>query len=222
MERYDGKTRKDDYIKYGLIGAAVLIVFVGLTLLTSHLKKANQKEPDYTVVIASEEAFNETMQEELQSMFASIIGDRNEDGKTIIELEVLRITDYAQAKLDEQDSANEDDFAGLTMDDDLNRMLLMMTTGEHCLYLLSDQPRGGFRGAATTYCEAGYFVDLPEELQDTVYPSRTDLTEAPFWQQLGIEDVPFYGCVLDTGNSEEEAFAADILRQLKNARITMW
>ena len=222
MERYDGKTRKDDYIKYGLIGATVLIVFVGLTLLTSHLKKANQKEPDYTVVIASEEAFNETMQEELQSMFASIIGDRNEDGKTIIELEVLRITDYAQAKLDEQDSANEDDFAGLTMDDDLNRMLLMMTTGEHCLYLLSDQPRGGFRGAATTYCEAGYFIDLPEELQDATYTSRTDLTQAPFWEQLGIESVAFYGCVLDTGNSEEESFATDILRQLKNARITMW
>lgn len=222
MERYDGKTRKDDYIKYGLIGAAVLIVFVGLTFLTSHLKKANQKEPDYTVVIASEEAFNETMQEELQSMFTSIIGDRNEDGETRIELEILRITDFSQAKIDERNSANEDDFSGLTMDDDFNRLLLMMTTGEQHLFLLSDQSRGGFRGAATTYCEAGYFMELPEDLQDAAYASRTDLTQAPFWEQLGIEGVPFYGCVLDTGNSAEESFATDILWQLKNARITMW
>ena len=76
--------------------------------------------------------------------------------------------------------------------------------------------------SATTYCEAGYFIDLPEELQDTTYASRTDLTQAPFWEQLGVEDVPFYGCVLDTGNSEEESFATDILKELKNARITMW
>lgn len=222
MERYDGKTRKDDYIKYGLIGAAVLIVCVGLTLLTGHLKKANQKEPDYTVVIVSEEAFNETMQEELQSMFASIIGDRNEDGKTMIDLEVLRITDYSQAKLDEHENPREENFSGLTVDADLNRMLLLLTTGETHLFLLSDQPRGSYQGAATTYCEAGYFLDLPEELQDPTYASRTDLTQAPFWEQLGVEGVPFYGCVLDTENSAEESFATDILRELKNARITMW
>ena len=34
MERYDGKTKRDDYIKYGLITLAVLIVLGGLIWLT--------------------------------------------------------------------------------------------------------------------------------------------------------------------------------------------
>ena len=37
MERYDGKTRKDDYIKYTLIAAALVVAIVGLSMLTSCL-----------------------------------------------------------------------------------------------------------------------------------------------------------------------------------------
>lgn len=236
MERYDGKTKKDDYIKYGLIAAAVILVVVGLNLLTGYLKKTYQKEPDYTVVIGSEEAFGETVQEDLEGMLAQLVGDLNGDGEALVELKVLRLTDYAQAKMD-QEAAEEayfdaleagaeasmtENFSGLTMDDDFNQLLLLMTTGQCELYILSDQARGSFRGAATTYCEAGYFLELPEELQDETFSSRCDISQAPFWQQLGYEDIPFYACVLDTEDSERERFAVELIEKLKETYLTMW
>ena len=39
MERYDGKTRKDDIKKYTLIGLGILFLIVGITLLTRFLKQ---------------------------------------------------------------------------------------------------------------------------------------------------------------------------------------
>lgn len=110
----------------------------------------------------------------------------------------------------------------MTMDDDFNRMLLSVTAGDCFLYLLSDQLRGNFQGAATTYCEAGYFLELPEDMQDGAEPSRMELTNAPFLVELGLEDIPFYGCVLDGGNSREEQFAIELLRQLQTAKAPLW
>lgn len=94
MERYDGKTRRDDYIKYGLIALAAVLVITGICLLQHFLKKAYQKEPDYTVVIGSEEAFNSAMMEQLESLFASLVGDRNGDGRELVKVQVLRLVDY--------------------------------------------------------------------------------------------------------------------------------
>ncbi len=223
MERYDGKTRRNDYIKYTLIGVGVAVVVIGLCLLTHFLKKANQKDPDYTVVIGSEEAFNNAMVEQLEDVLAGLVGDRNGDGDEIVDVEVLRLTDYAAAKQADLDAEEgEKEFASMNMDDDFSRLLLKMTTEECYLYLLSDQPRGSFRGAATTYCEAGYFVDLPEDMQDTEYAGRMELTNAPFLEELGLEDIPFYGCVLDGGDSGERNYAIELLRKLPNAHGSVY
>lgn len=125
-------------------------------------------------MLFSEEAFGEQVTKDLQNMLQKLVGDRNGDGTELVELKVLRVTDYGQAKLDAElamegymdaqaqgeEASLEEIFSGLSMDDDANRMLLYMTTGEYDLFILSDQPRGGFRGAATTYCEAGFFCGV--------------------------------------------------------------
>lgn len=236
MERYDGKTRRDDYIKYGLIALAAVVLVVGLCLLSHYVKKANQTEPDYTVVIGSEEAFNEAMLDQLENVFAKLVGDRNGDGDTVVKVEALRLTDYAQAKADEaqareayddavaagESAALEDQFAGLTMDGGFNQMLLHMTEKDCYLYLLSDQPRGEFRGAATAYAQEGYFLELPEDMRDAASPYRMDLTNAGFLTELGLEDIPFYGLVLDGGDSGAEEYAIELLRQLRDARASIF
>lgn len=236
MERYDGKTKRDDYIKYGLIAAGVLLLILGYVLLTGYLKRTYQKEPDYRVVLCSEEAFGEQVTKDLQNMLQKLVGDRNGDGTELVELKVLRVTDYGQAKMDAELAMEEymdaqaqgveaslrENFSGLSMDDDANRMLLYMTTGEYDLFILSDQPRGGFRGAATTYCEAGYFAELPEDIQSEAGSDRCDISDAPFWKQLGYEDIPFYACVLDSGDAAAEKEAIELIRQLKTSGITLW
>lgn len=237
MERYDGKTKRDDYIKYGLIGLGIAAVIVGLCLVSHFVRKATRKEPDYTVVIASEEAFNEAMVVQLEQQFSALVGDRNGDGEAIAKVEALRLTDYAQAKLDAAlaretyneelalgiSASLEEQFAGISVDDnDFSRLLLHMTEGDCYLYLLSDQARGSFRGAATTYCEQGYFIELPQEMQDSTEPCRAALTNAPFLVDLGLEDIPFYGCVLDGTDSGEMDFAVELLRKLPESRASIY
>ena len=51
---------------------------------------------------------------------------------------------------------------------------------------------------------------------------RTSLKEAPFWSEIGLDAIDFYGCVLDSGNTAAENQAMDILRQLKTAHVTLW
>lgn len=54
------------------------------------------------------------------------------------------------------------------------------------------------------------------------YTDGCDISDAPFWSQLGLEDIPFYACVLDNGNGEEMSFAEQVIFALKNANVTLW
>lgn len=237
MERYDGKTKRDDYIKYGLIAFGVLVVLGLLIWFTGFLKQRRQVSYDYTVVIASEEAFNSAMVQDLESVFGDIVGDRNGDGKVNISVETLRLTDFGSAKLydreaeenygeavlaGDESAVNEAKFSGLSGDEDFSRMLLLMSTGEANLFLLSEQPLGGFQGCFSTFSDRGYFAELPEELASEESPYGCDVSDAPFWEQIGIEDVPFYACVLDNGNETEMSFAEQVIEALRNANVTLW
>lgn len=79
MERYDGKTRKDDYIKYGCIGAAALVLFIGLQVGLHFLKKANAD--DYTVAYVCNLELNETARQDIQDAVAEVVGDKDGNGK---------------------------------------------------------------------------------------------------------------------------------------------
>ena len=214
MERYDGKTRKDDIKKYTLIGAAVLVVFIGLMLLTGYLKKQNTVEPDYRAVIACSESLSRDVVEDLETVIGGIVGDANGDGKVNIDIQALKLVDVSG----NIDLANP----GENSDDAFNRMAMYLANGEYNLFLLSDEPSGGFKGAATVYCEAEFFAELPEDLADPSCPSRASLSDAPFWSEIGLDAIDFYGCVLDTGDAAAEGQAEDILRQLKTAHVTLW
>ena len=214
MERYDGKTRKDDIRKYTLIGLGVLIVIVGISLLTGFLKRKNTVEPDYRVVIACSESLSQDVVEALENAIGGVVGDRNGDGTVSVAVQSLRLVDLSG----NIDLANP----GENADDDFNRMAVYLADGSYDLFLLSDEPSGGFLGAATVYCNAGFFVELPEDLADAGCPSRTSLEGAPFFSEIGLDSIPFYGCVLSGGKTEETDQAIDILRELKTAHVTLW
>ena len=56
MERYDGKTKKDDYIKYGLITAVVImilaIIFTANHLVRKHYHTSRHNSPSFWNVMA--------------------------------------------------------------------------------------------------------------------------------------------------------------------------
>lgn len=214
MERYDRKTRKDDIKKYTLIGLAVLVAIVGLILLTSYLKKKNTVKPDYRAVIACSESLSQEVVDDLENVIGGIVGDANGDGKVSIDIQALKLVDVSG----DIDLANPVE----NSDDAFNRMAMYLANGEYNLFLLSDEPSGGFKGAATVYCEAGFFAELPEDLADPNCPSKMSLADAPFWSEIGMDAIDFYGCVLETGDTAAERQSEEILRQLKTAHVTLW
>lgn len=215
MERYDGKTKKDDYIKYALIGTIAVIVIIGLFALTHILKQRNQVEPDYKLVFACSESLSQDVLDDIETAVGNVVGDVNEDGKVFIEIQDLRLVDSSGGNIEEASSTGN-------LDDDFNRMALYLANGEYTLFLLSDEPSGAFRGAATTYCEAGYFAPLPGDIADSVYDSRMDLSGAPFLKEVGLDEIPLYGCASDSASIENYEAAIEILRALKNAHVTLW
>ena len=214
MERYDGKTRKDDIKKYTLIGLGVVLVIVGIFLLTGFLKRKNTVEPDYQVVVACSESLSQDVVEELENAIGGVVGDCNGDGAVSVTVQALRLVDLSG----NIDLANP----GENADDDFNRMAIYLADGSYDLFLLSDEPSGGFLGAATVYCNAGFFAELPEDLADPDCPSRASLEGAPFFSEIGLDSTPFYGCVLSSGKAEKINQAIDILRELKTAHVTLW
>ena len=214
MERYDGKTRKDDIKKYTLIGLGVLIVVVGISLLSGFLKRKNTVEPDYRVVVACSESLSQDVVDDLENVIGGVVGDRNGDGTVSVSVQALRLVDVSG----NIDLANP----GENADDDFNRMAIDLADGSYELFLLSDEPSGGFKGAATVYCEADFFAELPENLADPTCKTRTPLKDAPFWSEIGLETIDFYGCVPDRGDTAAENQAIDILRELKTAHVTLW
>lgn len=214
MERYDGKTRKDDVKKYVLIGIGAFALIVGLMVLTGGLKRRNMVESDYHLVVACSETLNQDVASDLEDVVGGIVGDVNGDGTVKVEIQTLKLVDVSG----NIDLANP----GENTDDDFNRMAVYLANGEYHLFLLSDEPSGGFRGAATVYCEADFFTELPEDLADPACPTRAALKEAPFWSEIGLDAIDFYGCVLENGDTAAEEQAVDILRQLKNAHVTLW
>lgn len=133
MERYDGKTRKDDYVKYAMIGIGAVIVIIVLVVLTNILKQRNQVEPDYKLVFACSESLSQDVLDDIETAVGNVVGDVNGDGKVFVEIQDLRLVDSSGGNIEEASSTGN-------LDDDFNRMALYLANGEYSLFLLSDEP----------------------------------------------------------------------------------
>lgn len=87
MERYDGKTRKDDIKKWTLISIPIVLVLIGFFVGLHVLKKANA--PDYTVVTLCDSALTDAAMEDIREA-AAVLGDLDGNGKVNIAIKELR------------------------------------------------------------------------------------------------------------------------------------
>lgn len=83
MERYDGKTRKDDIRKYTLIGVPIALLVIGFFVGLHFLKKAGAA--DYTVVVMCNGTLNEAAQADLEEAVKSAVGDANGNGRITVD-----------------------------------------------------------------------------------------------------------------------------------------
>lgn len=87
MERYDGKTRKDDIRKWTLISIPILLALIGFFVGLHVLKKANA--PDYTVVTLCDPVLTDAAMEDIRQA-AAVLGDLDGNGKVKIAIKELR------------------------------------------------------------------------------------------------------------------------------------
>lgn len=207
MERYDGKSKKNDHRKYALIAAAVVVVIVVWCLVLDG--GSGETEADFRVLYASSTGIDSESEEYLEDYIGGVVGDQNHDGETVVEIVSTAIdpeeyADASSAFLYLAEQMSEEDIS---------------------LVLLTDEPVQtltiSFDGLSTNFCnQEGYFMDLPELIADTDYPNRAALNDSAVFIQLGFEDGPLlYGSVLEGQDDDATELALTVLEELKYSMV---
>ena len=217
MERYDGKTKKDDYIKYALIGGGILLLIVLYKVVTWGIYRFCHPTPDMTVVIACEHTVDIQDEKSLEKALAACIPDLDGNGKTVVEVVALRMVE------NEAITVSGVNLAGAQSDPD--RLAEYISQGTYDLFLLANEAETrpaihsqiGIPPAVASYCNSDYCRRLPEALASGNNPYCASLTGCKIFSDLGWERVPFYGCVQKNASQEMYELSLEILEQLKAA-----
>lgn len=217
MERYDGKNKKDDYVKYALIASGIVALIVIYKLVTWGIYKVSHPTPDLTVVIACENAVDFDEEDTLEEHLSACIPDLDGNGKTVVDVLALHLAENEAVTYYELDKAGAQT--------DVDRLEAYLTEGTYSLFLLSNRAEGqpyfadyvGMQSAVYSYCNKSYCRALPEDLADGNNQYCVDLTGCKLFEEIGWESVPFYGCISKAASDEEFELATDMLRMLKAA-----
>lgn len=209
MERYDGKTKKDDYKKYALIALGVVAVIIVINVITYVVRKVSHPTPDLSIVVACAKVVDFQVQDEMELYLKPLVGDLDGNGREVAEVVPLRTVAneaIAQAGL-----------GAVGAEDDISRLSAYIASGEYKLFVVSDEPRGTYPGAMESCCTADLCRELPEDLQTEENPYCTELTGIAMLEEQSMGKIPFYGCIQKDATDEEYDLMVEILRQLKAA-----
>lgn len=85
-ERYDGRTKKDDYKKYILIGASVILIII-IIKITFTIFTSKEPKADLNVLFAFNGALTSESKDLFSSALSSAVGYINGDGRTVVNIE---------------------------------------------------------------------------------------------------------------------------------------
>lgn len=217
MERYDGKSQKDDYIKYALIAAGVVALIIVYKMITWGIHKVSHPEPDMTVIVACETAMDFDAEETLESDLSACIPDINGDGKSIVDVVALHLVENEAIEHYELDKVGAQT--------DIALLDEYFIKGTYSLFLLSNKAEGqpifndyvGMQSAVYSYCNKFYCRPLPEDLAGRSNEYCVNLTECRLFEKIGWGQIPFYGCIQKDASDAEYELAVNILRIIKDA-----
>lgn len=192
MERYDGKTRKDDVKKYVLIGVGVVLVIILYNLTSYAIRYLSHPTPDMSVVIASTKILDDQMADDAEDLLSPLVGDLDGNGKKVVEVVPLNVWRNSGIGAD-TDAAKLDDY---------------IAHGTYRLFLISSD--ADWYG----YCKASYCRELPEDLAEED-PYYVKLPGSVIFQETKMGLIDFYGCIQkDATDAEYDAMVA-LLQELK-------
>lgn len=205
MERYDGKTKKDDYIKYALIALGVVVLIVLYKLVTWGIHRASHPTPDITVVVGAELALQAEEEMDMEDLLETYMDDYDGNGKIVADVVALHLVENEVIEAYGLDQVGAET--------DIDKLREYMTEGDYTLFLLQDEIASC--PAVANYCNKSYCRSLPEDLADVDNPYYTELTGCKLFSDVGWERVPVYGCIHKEASDEQYAQAVNILRALK-------
>lgn len=133
MERYDGKTKKDDYKKYALIALGVVAVIIVINVITYVVRKVSHPTPDMSIVVACAKVVDFQMQDEMELYLKPLVGDLDGNGREVAEVVPLRMV--------ENEAMAQAGIGAVGAEDDISLLQSYIASGEYKLFLVSDEPR---------------------------------------------------------------------------------
>lgn len=200
MERYDGKTKKDDYKKYALIAAGIILVIVLYKVITSVTYALSHPTPDITVVVGCEAVIDFQMEDEMELYLKEFATDLDGNGKVVVDL-----VPYDIRRNEAVDASGVLEVGGW------ERFGASIENGDGALYLMT---RGTF-SAKRSYANGDNCAALPEDLAPAEEPWCVEITGCELLQEQGFGQAQFYGAISKYATDQEYELAVEILRQLK-------
>ncbi len=191
MERYDGKTRKDDIKKYVIIGIGVVVLIILYNLLTYGIRRLSHPTPDMSVVIGSTKILDDQMTEDAERLLAPLVGNLDGNGREVVDVVPLNLW---------RDSA-------VGMDTDAEKLDDYMANGTYHLFFVSSDYNWKL------YCTAANCRTLPEDLPgDSEYYVKVPGSVLFKETKMGLID--FYCCIHKEASEEEYQAMTALLRKL--------
>lgn len=192
MERYDGKTRKDDIKKYILICIGIVVLIVLYVLTTRTIKRLSHPTPDMSIVIASTKILDDTMSENAENLLSPLVGDLDNNGKEVVEVVPLNLWRNS----------------GIETDSDTSKLHDYIANGTYRLFLISSDANWKL------YCKPSYCRALPQDLAD----EDSYFVKIPgnvLFQEIKMGLIDFYACIQKNVTDAEYDAMVTLLRKLK-------
>ena len=201
MERYDGKTKKDDYKKYALIAAGVVLLIVLYNVLTFVVHKVSHPAPDIVVVFGAATVTDYQEEDDMEAYFKDFAWDLDGSGKVVV--------DVVPYDLRENEAMTVSGVKDVGAEDGQVTFSASFEAGAALIYITHDTD------ALNQYFHEDYLAQLPEDLISENYDHGAEITGCTLLVEQGLGKVPFYAGIGKDAAEDEYEIAVNILRALK-------
>ena len=201
MERYDGKTRKDDIKKYFLIALGVVLVIILYRCVTGLIYKVSHPTPDLVVVYGVETVTDYQEEDDMEALMKEFASDLDGNGKVVVDVlpfDFQLNPAMMSSGVGEITEKSMDSFCGC------------IESGYGLIYITHDV------NVLNHYFTEEYLAELPEDLVDEENPCRADISGCGMLQEQKLGRVEgFYAGIRKNASAEEYETAISILRGVK-------
>ncbi len=201
MERYDGKTKKDDYKKYALIAAGVVLLIVLYHVLTFVVHKVSHPTPDVVVVFGAATITDFQEEDDMEAEMKQSAADLDGNGKTVVDVVPYDIRENAAMSSSGLKDVGAEDGQGSFYGAIQNGEGLIFITHEASLL-------------ESCFTEE-YLSALPEDMMEGDDPYRFNITGCAMLEAQSLGKVEFYAGIRKDATREEYDTAVAILRALE-------